>query len=72
MDGYNGKRGLPYAAWGIGVSANSQHKDAAWKLVEYLMSPEVNSKLVSLAHAFPGNVRASPTSSLRRYVREGS
>ena len=60
VDGYNGKRGLPYAAWGIGVSANSQHKDAAWKLVEYLMSPEVNSKLVSLAHAFPGNVRAKP------------
>ena len=24
------------------------------------MSPEVNSKLVSLAHAFPGNVRAKP------------
>jgi multiple sugar transport system substrate-binding protein len=60
VDGYNGKRGLPYAAWGIGISANSQHKDAAWKLVEYMMSPDVNSKLASLAHAFPGNVKAKP------------
>ena len=24
------------------------------------MSPEVNSKLVSIAHAFPGNVKAKP------------
>ena len=32
VDGYNGKRGLPYAAWGIGVSANSQHKDGPGSL----------------------------------------
>lgn len=60
VDGYTGKRGLPYAAWGIGISEKSKHKDAAWKLVSYLMSPEVNSKLVSIAHAFPGNVKAKP------------
>lgn len=60
VDGYTGRRGLPYAAWGIGISANSQHKEEAWKLVSYLMSPAVNSKLVSLAHAFPGNVKAKP------------
>jgi multiple sugar transport system substrate-binding protein len=60
VDGYTGKRGLPYAAWGIGISEKSKNKDAAWKLVSYLMSPEVNSKLVSIAHAFPGNVNAKP------------
>jgi len=60
VDGYNGRRGLPYAAWGIGISASSQHKDEAWKLVSYLMSPDVNGKLVSMAHAFPGNVKAKP------------
>jgi multiple sugar transport system substrate-binding protein len=60
VDGYSGRRGLPYAAWGIGISESSQHKAEAWKLVSYLMSPEVNSKLVSLAHAFPGNVKAKP------------
>jgi multiple sugar transport system substrate-binding protein len=59
-DGYTGRRGLPYAAWGIGISANSKHKEEAWKLVTYLMSPDVNSKLVSIAHAFPGNVKAKP------------
>jgi multiple sugar transport system substrate-binding protein len=60
VDGYTGKRGMPYASWGIGISEGSEHKAEAWKLVEYLMSPEVNSKLVTIANAFPGNVHAKP------------
>lgn len=60
VDGYTGRKGLPYAAWGIGVSENSEHKAEAWKLVSYLMSTEVNSKLVSIANAFPGNIHAKP------------
>jgi len=60
VEGYTGKRGLPYASWGIGISENSKHKAEAWKLVSYLMSPEVNGKLVTLANAFPGNVNAKP------------
>lgn len=60
VDDYTGKRGLPYAAWGVGISDSSQHKAEAWKLVAYLMSPEVNGRLVSLANAFPGNVHAKP------------
>ncbi|MCB0023436.1 MAG: extracellular solute-binding protein, partial [Caldilinea sp.] len=59
-DGYTGKRGLPYASWGIGVAANSQHPAEAWKLVEFLMSQDVNSRLSSIAHAFPGNVNSTP------------
>ena len=59
-DGYTGRKGLPYASWGIGVSESSEHKEEAWKLVTYLMSTEVNSKLVSIANAFPGNVEAKP------------
>ena len=31
-DGYEGKRGLPYASWGIGVSEGSSPKAEAWKL----------------------------------------
>ncbi len=58
--GYDGKRGLPYASWGIGVSENSEHKAEAFKLVSYLLSSEVNAKLVSIANAFPGNVNAKP------------
>ncbi len=60
VDGYTGKRGLPYASWGIGISANSKHQAEVWKLVSYLVSPEVNGKLVTIAHAFPGNVNAKP------------
>lgn len=59
-DGYTGKRGMPYASWGIGISEGSEHKEEAWKLVEYLMSAEVNSRLVTIANAFPGNVNAEP------------
>jgi multiple sugar transport system substrate-binding protein len=59
-DGFTGKRGLPYASWGIGISEASENKEEAWKLVEYLMSPEVNSRLVTIANAFPGNVNAQP------------
>ncbi|MDR1104975.1 MAG: sugar ABC transporter substrate-binding protein [Treponema sp.] len=59
-DGYSGRRGLPYAAWGIGISETSRHKEEAWKLVSYLMSPDVNGRLVSIANAFPGNVNAKP------------
>ena len=58
--GYDGKQGLPYASWGIGISENTENKAEAWKLVEFLMSPEINSRLVSIANAFPGNVHAQP------------
>ena len=60
VDGYTGKRGLPYASWGIGISNSSKHKADAWKLVSFLMSPEVNGRLVSIANAFPGNLNAKP------------
>lgn len=59
-DGYTGKRGLPYASWGIGVAANSPHQAEAWKLVEFLMSAETNSRLSSIANAFPGNINSTP------------
>ncbi len=59
-DDYTGKRGMPYASWGIGIAENSSHKDEAWKLVSFLMSEEVNSKLSTIANAFPGNVNSKP------------
>lgn len=62
VDGYTGKRGMPYASWGIGISDNSQHKAEAWKLVEFLMSKDVNSKLSTEANAFPGNTGSVPDS----------
>jgi multiple sugar transport system substrate-binding protein len=59
-DGYTGKRGIPYASWGIGVSDNSEHKAEAFKLVQFLMGEQANSKLSSVANAFPGNTKAVP------------
>ena len=59
-DGYTGARGIPYASWGIGIAENSKHKAEAWKLVSYLMSKDVNSKLSTLANAFPGNKESTP------------
>lgn len=59
-DGYDGPRGLPYASWGIGVSASTEHPEEAWALVQHLMSVEVNSQLSTIANAFPGNVGSEP------------
>lgn len=59
-DGYAGERGIPYASWGIGVAENSSNKEAAWKLVSFLMSESVNSELSTMANAFPGNTESVP------------
>ncbi|MEB0265008.1 sugar ABC transporter substrate-binding protein [Cryobacterium sp. 10I5] len=59
-DGFTGKRGIPYASWGIGVSDTGKHKAEAWKLVQFLMSEKTNSTLSTLAHAFPGNTTSTP------------
>jgi multiple sugar transport system substrate-binding protein len=59
-DGYTGERGTPYASWGIGVAENSEHKAEAFKLIEFLMSADVNAELSNAANAFPGNTEAVP------------
>jgi multiple sugar transport system substrate-binding protein len=59
-DGYSGKRGMPYASWGIGVAANSTHQAEAFKLVSFLMGKDVNATLCNSAHAFPGNNQSVP------------
>lgn len=59
--GYDGKRGMPFASWGIGISANTKHPEEAWKLVEFLLSKDVNAKLCDAANAFPGNKDAKPS-----------
>lgn len=59
--GYDGKRGMPFASWGIGISANTKHPEQAWKLVEFLLSKDINAKLCDAANAFPGNKDAKPS-----------
>ncbi|MEO3777616.1 sugar ABC transporter substrate-binding protein [Micromonospora sp. B11E3] len=59
-DGYTGKRGIPYASWGIGVSNSTKHKAEAFKFVSYLLGQETNAKLSTIANGFPGNKNAQP------------
>ncbi|TCL84551.1 MULTISPECIES: sugar ABC transporter substrate-binding protein [unclassified Rathayibacter] len=59
-DGFSGERGIPFASWGIGVSASSEHPAEAAKLVSFLMSADTNSTLSTLANAFPGNTASTP------------
>lgn len=59
-DDYTGERGIPYASWGIGISENCENKEDAWRLVEFLMSTDVNSTLSSLSFGFPGNTESMP------------
>jgi multiple sugar transport system substrate-binding protein len=59
-DSYTGKRGIPYASWGIGVAESSEHKAEAFKLVQFLMSKQENAQLSTLANGFPGNKTAEP------------
>ena len=61
VDGYTGKGGIPYASWGIGVAKTSKYPVQAAKLLAYLMSTPVNTKLADLGHAFPGNTLSVPT-----------
>ncbi|MFD1715747.1 ABC transporter substrate-binding protein [Amnibacterium flavum] len=60
VDGYTGERGIPYASWGIGVAESSEHQEEAFKLVEFLMSEDVNAELSTVANAFPGNKNSTP------------
>ena len=61
VNGYSGQNGVTYASWGIAISENTEHKEEAWKFVEFLLSKDVNSKLASMSYAFPGNKDAEPT-----------
>ena len=60
-DAYSGKGGIPYASWGIGISKDSKYPVQSAKLLAYLMSTSVNTKLADLGHAFPGNTLSVPT-----------
>jgi multiple sugar transport system substrate-binding protein len=59
-DGYTGTRGLAGASWGLGIAENSEHKAEAWKLIEWLLSTDVNSQLSTEATGFPGNKDSVP------------
>jgi multiple sugar transport system substrate-binding protein len=59
-DGYSGDSGVRYASWGIGMSANTEHPEESWKLIEFLMSESANGELSGYANGFPGNSTVTP------------
>ena len=59
-DGYAGKRGIPYASWGIGISESTEHKAEAFRFVSYLLGKDTNATLSTIANGFPGNKNAQP------------
>lgn len=59
-DGYDGKRGIAGASWGLGIAENSEHKAEAWKLIQFLLSTDINSELSTEATGFPGNKNSVP------------
>ncbi len=52
--------GIAGASWGLGIAENSEHKAEAWKLVQWLVSEDVNSELATEATGFPGNASSVP------------
>ncbi|TDE89566.1 sugar ABC transporter substrate-binding protein [Occultella glacieicola] len=52
--------GIAGASWGLGIAENSEHKEEAWQLIEWLMSEDVNSELATEATGFPGNASSVP------------
>lgn len=67
-DGMEGKSGVMYAPWGLGISANTEHPDEAWEFVSYLLSPEVNTEFAGYANAFPGNTKSEVISEDEAFV----
>jgi multiple sugar transport system substrate-binding protein len=45
--------------WGVGISARTAYPQEAWKLIQFLEQPDINSRLSALAGFFPANSKAA-------------
>ncbi len=62
-DGYDGKHGICYASWAVGISEASENKEAAAQFVNYLLSGKdgaVSAGLAETMSAFPNSTAATP------------
>lgn len=59
---YDGPPASRVVGWDIGISggASEAEADAAWKVIEYIMGPDVSAFIAENANALPGNLTASP------------
>lgn len=62
FDGFDGKSGVMYAPWGLGISANTEHPEEAWEFMSYLLSADIDTKFAGYANGFPGNITSSVVS----------
>ncbi|WDR06163.1 sugar ABC transporter substrate-binding protein [Devosia rhodophyticola] len=42
----------------LGISANSKHKDEAWKFISFLLGKQANAKVAHASASLPGNLEA--------------
>ncbi|MHA3976525.1 ABC transporter substrate-binding protein [Halovulum sp. GXIMD14794] len=54
----NGSNGFRDHGWEVAMSASSDNKDAAWKFIDFLLSPEVNARIAKATNTLPGNKAA--------------
>lgn len=62
-DGYEGKHGICYASWAVGISEASENKEAAADFINYLLTGkdgDVSAELASTMSAFPNSTKANP------------
>jgi multiple sugar transport system substrate-binding protein len=62
-DDYDGKHGICYASWAVGISDASENKEAAAQFVNYLLqgkNGDVAAGLASTASAMPNSTVANP------------
>ena len=62
-DDYEGKHGIPYASWAVGISSSCENPEAAAQFVNYLLSGkdgEVAASLAATAGALPNSTLAKP------------
>jgi multiple sugar transport system substrate-binding protein len=45
--------------WGVGISTRTAYPREAWKLIQFLEQPDINSRLSALAGLFPANSKAA-------------
>ncbi len=65
-DGFEGKSGIPYASWAVGISESCAHKAEAAKFINYLLGGldgtdgSISAGLAETMTAFPNSVVAEP------------
>ena len=52
----NGVNAYRVHGWELGIASKSKHKEEAWKFIDFLLSKEVNAKVVKASRALPGNL----------------